>query len=105
MDRKYCENCNKEIETGEGYYKIESVRTERDYGMSLGFKVADLCSGKCLVEYSDKMRRLAVVRETITENGKTIIRFMWEGIIIPETEIEKKVGRHHLSRKAYEKRR
>lgn len=105
MDKKYCENCDKEIDTSNGYYKIEDVRTERDYGMSLGFKVADLCSGKCLVEYAEKMRRKNVVKGSITENGNTVVRFKWEGNVIPEEEIEKKDGRYCLSEEAYRERR
>lgn len=104
MDKKFCNNCNREIDTGIGHFTLETARTERDYGLPLTFKTADLCSCKCLVEYAETLRR-SVVKETITEKGKTVVRYMWEGNIISEEDAEKKNMGYCLTEEAYEKYR
>lgn len=104
MDKKICNNCNREINTSTGYFTLETARTERDYGLPLSYKTADLCSRKCLVEYTETLRR-SLVKETITEKGKTDVQYTWEGKVIPEEDIEKKNMGYCLTKEAYEKYR
>ena len=56
MEKKFCDYCNKEIDTTSGYFKLIREITERDYGFTTSFKVADLCSQHCLIEFA-KLKR------------------------------------------------
>lgn len=105
MDKKFCNNCNREIDTSTGYFKLETARTERDFGLPLSYKTADLCSRKCLTEYAETLRRATVTKETITEKGKTVVRYTWEGNVIAKEDVEQKNNRYCLAEKAYEKYR
>ena len=103
MDKKFCNNCNREIDTNVGYFRLSTEHTERDYGLPLSFKTADLCSRKCLVEYTEALRRAKVTKETITdEKGKTTVRYTWEGNVISEEDVEKRNMGFCLTTKAYE---
>lgn len=52
MEKKFCDNCNKEIDTSAGYFELQRKYTERDYGLLLSFKKIDLCSQNCLIEFA-----------------------------------------------------
>lgn len=52
MKKRFCDNCDKEIDTSLGYFKLQREYTERDFGLPLAFKILDLCCRKCLIEYA-----------------------------------------------------
>lgn len=59
MKKRFCEECEKEIDSFKGWIKINFRRLERDYGMEIAqqltrFRGYDFCSPECAIEFLKK---------------------------------------------------
>jgi len=103
MNKRICDNCNKEIEDHTGFFTVEAMTKERDYGLVITTKIADLCSLKCLIEFTETQRRMSVIREVRKEGKEETISYKWEGKNVTEFEVEKQNFGYILTEESYKK--
>jgi len=103
MNKRICDHCNKEIGEHTRFFTVETMVKERDYGLVITTKIADLCSLRCLIEFAETQRRMSVIREVRKEGGEETISYKWEGKGVAEFEVEKQNFSYILTEESYKK--